>query len=198
MIATLEKLDWLWPPYVIGQAIIFSSCHLFYLLFFFSSPNFSRRRLDVCHTSTHGVALVRISDAGLKCAARSSLKMQDAKNRQKFAICAPSHDFVGLYLTTEACIDNRKKNLLNSSNSQMSSQYGKLRPTNGWDRFTSLGTPANFNGFRVLAVLLHGTLVVGVSQTPRRWTEGASYIRQGGHHVGHWPTFLVFIVFTLL
>jgi len=31
-----------------------------------------------------------------------------------------------------------------------------------------LGTPANFNGFRVLAVLLHGTLVVGVSQTLRR------------------------------
>jgi len=26
------------------------------------------------------------------------------------------------------------------------------------------GTPANFNGFRVLAPLLHGTLVVGVSQ----------------------------------
>jgi len=30
------------------------------------------------------------------------------------------------------------------------------------------GTPENFNGFRVLAVLLHGTLVVGVSQTLRR------------------------------
>jgi len=27
------------------------------------------------------------------------------------------------------------------------------------------GTPANFNGFPVLAALLHGTLVVGVSQT---------------------------------
>jgi len=26
-------------------------------------------------------------------------------------------------------------------------------------------TPANFNGFLVLAALLHGTLVVGVSQT---------------------------------
>jgi len=25
------------------------------------------------------------------------------------------------------------------------------------------GTPANFNGFQVLAALLHGTLVVGVS-----------------------------------
>ena len=30
------------------------------------------------------------------------------------------------------------------------------------------GTPGNFNGFCVLAVLLHGTLVVGVSQTLRR------------------------------
>jgi len=27
------------------------------------------------------------------------------------------------------------------------------------------GTPANFNGFGVLAALLHGILVVGVSQT---------------------------------
>ena len=53
------------------------------------------------------------------------------------------------------------------------------------------GIPADFNGFRVLAALLHGTLVVGVSQTFRRWTEGATYTRQGGHHVGHWPTFLV-------
>jgi len=30
------------------------------------------------------------------------------------------------------------------------------------------GTPANFNGFRVLVALLHGTLIVGVSQTLRR------------------------------
>jgi len=29
------------------------------------------------------------------------------------------------------------------------------------------GTPANFNGFRVLASLLHSNLVVGVSQTLR-------------------------------
>ena len=49
-------------PYVIGGAIIFLPCS-FYLLsssFFFSSPNLSGRRLDVYHTSTHGVALVRI------------------------------------------------------------------------------------------------------------------------------------------
>ena len=32
----------------------------FLLLLFFSSPNLSRRRLDVYHTLAHGVALVRI------------------------------------------------------------------------------------------------------------------------------------------
>jgi len=40
-----------------------------------------------------------------------------------------------------------------------------------------------------LAALLHGTPVVGVSQTLRRWTEGATCIQQGDHHVGHLPTF---------
>jgi len=29
------------------------------------------------------------------------------------------------------------------------------------------------------------------------WTEGATYIQQGGHHVGHWPTFLVYMYFIL-
>ena len=48
----------LWLPHVIGQAIIFSSCAFFFILLsiFFSSPILSRRRLDVYHTSTHGVA----------------------------------------------------------------------------------------------------------------------------------------------
>jgi len=72
------------------MATVRSGCgrYIFVLLlsFFFSSPNFSRRRFDLYRTSTHGVALVRISNAGLKCAARGSLEIQDPKNRQKFAI----------------------------------------------------------------------------------------------------------------
>jgi len=126
-------------------------------------------------------------------------------------------------------------------------KYGELRPTSGWDRFVSLGTPANFNVFHVLAfllqqrrsteanktlhdvwsspglvhylyifggscpvtkfwqvenslcvqdlrssilaALLHGTPVVGISQTFAALSTGATYIWQGGHHVGHWPTF---------
>ena len=101
----------------------------FFLLF--SSPNLSGRRLDVYHTSAHGVALVRIYNAGLKCAARGSLEMQDAKNRQKFAICAPSHNFVGPVFATKAHIDNREKIVKQQYLPHMSSQYGELRPTNG-------------------------------------------------------------------
>jgi len=47
------------------------------------------------------------------------------------------------------------------------------------------GTPANSNRFRVLATLLYGSQVVSVSRTLRRWTEGATYVWQGDHHVGH-------------
>jgi len=42
---------------------------------------------------------------------RGSLKMQDAKNRQKFAIWALSHSYVGYIFATKARIDNRKKTL---------------------------------------------------------------------------------------
>jgi len=61
--ANFAKRLLLWPPFVIGQAIIFLPCG-FYLLFLsfylISSRNLSGRRLDVYHTSTHGVALVQI------------------------------------------------------------------------------------------------------------------------------------------
>jgi len=92
----------------------------------------------------------------------------------------------GCIFAAEACIDNWKKNLLNTDNSSTCPHnmvnFGLLTAEICWWVW---GTPSNFNGFRVLAALLHGTLVVGVSQTLQRWT----YIRQGDHHVGHWPTF---------
>ena len=50
----------------------------------------------------------------------------------------------------------------------MSLQYGELRRTGAEIVSLVWGTPANFNGFRVLATLLHGTPVFGVSQTLRR------------------------------
>jgi len=54
------------------------------------------------------------------------------------------------------------------------------------------GTPANFNGFRILAALLHGTpvfLIIGRQPNFAALNRGATYIWRGGHHVGHWPTF---------
>jgi len=87
------------------------------------------------------------------------------------------------------------KNFLNSNTSYMYPDnmvnFGPLTAEICWRVW---GNPANFNRFRILAALLHGTLVVGISQTLRRWTVGAIYIRQGGHYVGHWPTFLVIII----
>jgi len=81
-----------------GRPLYFHPVVSFYLSSFFSSPNLSGRTLDVYHTSAHGVALVRIQNAGLRCAARGSLKIEDAKKSPKITIRAPSHNYVRLYL----------------------------------------------------------------------------------------------------
>jgi len=69
-------------------------------------------------------------------------------------------------VATKARIDNRKKKLAKQqclpTCSHNMVNFGSLAVEIGslvW------GTPANFNGFRVLASLLHGSLVLGVSQT---------------------------------
>ena len=53
MVALCNRAD----HYILPCDFYLSSSFFF---FFFSSPNLSGRRLDVYHTSTHGVALVRI------------------------------------------------------------------------------------------------------------------------------------------
>jgi len=113
--------------------------------------------LHVYHTSTHGVALLRIQNAGLKCAARGSLEMQDPKNRHlgtSAQLCRP----ISLQLRHVSTIG---KNLLNSNVfptwPHNMVNFGLLVAQICWRVW---GTPANFNGFRVLS-----TLVVGVSQT---------------------------------
>jgi len=82
-----------------------------------------------------------------------------------------------------------EKNLLNSNTSSTcpdnTVNFGLLTAEICWRVW---GTAANFNGFCVLAALLHGTLLA----------EGATYIWQSGHHVGLWPTFLVLFCFLLM
>jgi len=90
---------------------------------------------------------------------------------QKIAICPPSYNFVGLYLRNEGTYRQSEKNLLSSDISSRCPHnmvnFSLLAAEIGWRLW---GTPANFNGFHVLAALLHGSQVVGVSQTLRHWT----------------------------
>jgi len=138
----------LWPPCVADADIIFLPCGFF---FFFSLPNLSRRRLDVYHTSTHGVALVRIWDAGLKRAACGLLKMQDTKNRH-----------LGTIAQLFRAISSQLRHISTIRENLLSSNICPTCPHNMVNfgllvaEIVSLvwGTPANFNGFHVLAVLL--------------------------------------------
>jgi len=109
----------LWLPYGIGQAIIFLPCGFFFFLsfFFFSSPILSRRRLDVYHTSTHGVTLVQICKFRMQ--VWNVLHATCWKCRtQKIAKDSPSRHhhttLSGYIFATKAYIDSGK-NLLSSN-----------------------------------------------------------------------------------
>jgi len=72
---------------------------------------------------------------------------------QKIATCAPSHNFVGLYLRKG--MYRQSKKMLNSNISyrcyRNMANFGPLTAEICWRVW---GTPTNFNGFRVLASLL--------------------------------------------
>jgi len=119
-------------------------------------------------------------------------EIQDAKKSPKIAIFAPSHNFVGLYLRKLRYVSSiGNKPAKQQYVLQMSPQYGELRPTSGWDRFVTLGHLTTFQLVSRLGSVTARHVVVGVSHTLRRWIDGATYVWQGDHQVGHWPTFLV-------
>jgi len=95
--------------------------------------------------------------------------MQNPKNRERIVIWAPSRNFVGLYLCNYGTYRQPEKNLLNSNTSpKRPHNMVNFGPLAAEIVLLVCGTTANFNGFRVLAALLHGTVVVGISQTLRR------------------------------
>jgi len=88
------------------------------------------------------------------------------KKLPKTAIWAPSHNFVKLYLHNQGTCRQSEKNL---SSSNMSSRcphnmvnIGPLTAENDWQVW---GISSYFSRYHVLAALLHGSQVVGVSQT---------------------------------
>ena len=141
----------LWPPYGIGPAKI-------------SSPRLSGRRWDAYHTSTHGVALANLECMFELCCTRLA-ETTERKNRH-FGFIAQLCRAVSSQLRHMPTVG---KNLLNIDTSSTCPHnmvnFGPLTAEICWQVW---GTPANFKGFRVLAALLRGTVVVGVSQTLRR------------------------------
>ena len=81
---------------------------------------------------------------------------------QKIAIWALSYNFVDTCLSCPGSARQSEKNLLNSNIASTcphnKANFGPSLPI--W------GTSAHFNGFRVLAALLHGTLVVAGGRQP--------------------------------
>ena len=75
----------------------------------------------------------------------------------------------GYIFATKSFIDNLKKNLLsNNISSRCPYNIVNFCPLTAEIDWWVWGTPSYFNGYRVLAALLHGSQVVGVSQTLRR------------------------------
>ena len=110
-------------------------------IFFFSSPNLSSRRLDVCYTSTHGVALVRIGCRSEMCC----MRLAENAGRKK----SPKSRHLRTIVQLCRAISSQLRHALTIGKTlvkqqylhQMSPQYGELRPTSGQDRSSSLGHP---------------------------------------------------------
>jgi len=147
-----------------GQANMFCSCGNFLLLSVFFLTIVSSQILHVYYTSTHDVALVWIQisnlhcNAGLKCAARGSLKILHAKNRH---LCSIARICQAMSCPLSHVLTTRKKLVKQQRLLHMSWQYGELRPTNDWYLFGSLGHCSKFQwvshiGFIIVPISFNG------------------------------------------
>jgi len=129
--------------YGIGQTIIFSCCGFFLSsIFFLSSPNLSGHTMDVYHNTTW-----RGLTANLKCRSEMCC-MRLAENTERKKVAKNRHlgtiaQLCGAISSQLRHISTIAKKLVKQQYVlQISPQYGELRPTNGWDRFGSLGHPS--------------------------------------------------------
>jgi len=126
----------LWPPYGIGQAIIFLPCAFFYLssssfLFLAESRPLQIGCIPYFH-AWHGLS------ANLRCRSETCCTwVADNTGCKKIAKNSPSGHhrttLSGYICATKARIDNQKKKLVKQQYlPNMSLQYGELRPTSSW------------------------------------------------------------------
>jgi len=73
----------------------------------------------------------------------------------------------------------------------MSSQYGELRPTSGWDLLASLRYPCKFQRVSRLGSVTAPHSSSGRQPKLAALNRGRHLYSAGSRHVGHWPTSLV-------
>jgi len=101
-----------------------------FFLLLFSLPNLSGRRLDVYHTSTHGLALANLECKPEMCYTRlaeNTGRKNDAKNRHLRTIAQICRALSSQLRHVSTIGKKFKRQCL----PHMSSQYGALRPTSG-------------------------------------------------------------------
>jgi len=157
--ALYRMVTLLWPPYGIGQAIIFSPCVFFLLYFFFSPRLFSAAKVACLPYFYTWCGL----SANLQCRSEMCLtRLAGAGNGTKMTQKSPSAHhrttLSGCIFATKACIDNLK-NFLTAIYPPDGPQYVERWPTNGWDRFRSLGHPRKFQRDSRLAFVTAATLL---------------------------------------
>jgi len=186
----MPQLALLWPPYGIGRPLYFHP--VVYFIFFFLSFFFLFPRLISAVADWMSTILYTWCGLSANLGCRSEMcctrlagntgRKNDAKNRHLCTIAqicwAISSQLRHISTIVKILLSNNTSSICPRNMVNFGPLAAEISPV-VW------GTPANFNGFRVVAALLHDTLVVGVSQTLLRGTEGATNIRQGGHHVGH-------------
>ena len=94
-------------------------------------------------------------------------RLDENTGRKKSPFWHHRTNLSGCIFAAKARIDNRKKLLSIDTSSTCLHNMVNFGLLTAEIRWRVWGTHADFNGFRVLAALRHGTLVVGVSQTMR-------------------------------
>jgi len=110
--------------------------------------------------------------------------MQTAHKIAKLRIIAVSqHSACGLSYSKRGCRTKRTQACIQQQQYLISSQYGELRPTNGWDRLASVRRPSKsqrVSRLGVFASLLHRRRSTHVNQILHVWPSPGLV---GLHHV---------------
>jgi len=162
------------PAWHDADIYIFSSCGFFFLLFLFPRLISVVGCLPYFHTWCGLSAnLECMSEMCCSRLAENTGRKNDAKTRHLSTI-AQLCRAISWQLRHVSTIG---KKLLSSYISSTCPQYGELRPTIAAEIVSGAWGTRYFQGLPRLGSVTARHVVVGVSQTLRRWTEGATYVR---------------------